>query len=82
MICYLFPLWTHLPEKIATHNNVRLPQRKTFASDLEREYATMEANLKAELEEVDFVSTTADIWTANNRSYMGIIMLLHIPPYV
>lgn len=32
----------------------------------------MKANLKAELEEVDFVSTTADIWIANNRSYMGV----------
>lgn len=66
------PSFRRIIEKIPTHNNVRLPHRKTFASYLEREYATMEANLKAELEEVDFVSTTADIWTANNRSYMGV----------
>lgn len=32
----------------------------------------MERNLKAVLYEIDFVSTTADIWTANNRRYMGV----------
>ncbi|CAI5662784.1 unnamed protein product [Oreochromis niloticus] len=34
----------------------------------------MERNLKAALNEIDFVSTTADIWTANNRSYMGVTL--------
>uniref|UniRef100_A0A3P9DUX7 BED-type domain-containing protein n=1 Tax=Maylandia zebra TaxID=106582 RepID=A0A3P9DUX7_9CICH len=33
-----------------------------------------ELNLKATLNEIDFVSTTADIWTANNRSYMGVAL--------
>lgn len=39
-------MWNGLPL------NVRLPHRKTFAAYLEREYATMEANLKAALEEL------------------------------
>lgn len=34
----------------------------------------MERNLTVVLNEVDFVSTTADIWTANNRSYMGVTL--------
>ena len=31
----------------------------------------MESKLKATLGEADFVSTTADIWTANNKSFLG-----------
>lgn len=34
----------------------------------------MERNLKAMLNKVYFVSTTADIWTANNRSYMEVTL--------
>uniref|UniRef100_A0A672NZU5 BED-type domain-containing protein n=1 Tax=Sinocyclocheilus grahami TaxID=75366 RepID=A0A672NZU5_SINGR len=61
-------------EKIPTNNKASLPHRKMFAAYLEREYAMMQASLKATLEEVGFVSTTADIWTANNRSYMGVTL--------
>ncbi|TDH13474.1 hypothetical protein EPR50_G00033170 [Perca flavescens] len=59
-------------EKIPTKHGVKLPQRKSFAGYLEREYDIMEANLKAALGDVDFVSTTADIWTVNNKSFMGV----------
>ncbi|KAK1904276.1 Zinc finger BED domain containing protein 4 [Dissostichus eleginoides] len=59
-------------EKIPTKSGVKLPQRKSFAGYLEREYDIMDANLKATLGEVDFVSTTADIWTVNNKSFMGV----------
>lgn len=59
-------------EKIPTKSGVKLPQRKSFAEYLEREYAIMDANLKAALGDVDFVSTTADIWNVNNRSFMGV----------
>uniref|UniRef100_A0A3P9IX79 HAT C-terminal dimerisation domain-containing protein n=1 Tax=Oryzias latipes TaxID=8090 RepID=A0A3P9IX79_ORYLA len=48
-------------DKIPSNNNVHLPHRKSFTSYLENEYKKMK-----------FVSTTADIWTANNRSYMGV----------
>ena len=34
----------------------------------------MERNMKAALNEVNFVSITANIWTANNRSYMGVTL--------
>ncbi|KAK1891406.1 Phosphoheptose isomerase [Dissostichus eleginoides] len=55
-------------EKIPTKSGVKLPQRKSFAGHLEREYDIMDANLKATLGEVDFVSTTADIWTVEEVS--------------
>uniref|UniRef100_A0A8C1X9L2 BED-type domain-containing protein n=1 Tax=Cyprinus carpio TaxID=7962 RepID=A0A8C1X9L2_CYPCA len=47
---------------------------KSFAGYLEREYDIMDANLKAALRDVDFVSTTADIWTVNNKNFMGVIV--------
>ena len=49
----------------------KLPQRKMFAGYLEREYVVIESNLKATLGEVDSVSATADIWTANNKKLSG-----------
>uniref|UniRef100_A0A8C7XYA4 BED-type domain-containing protein n=1 Tax=Oryzias sinensis TaxID=183150 RepID=A0A8C7XYA4_9TELE len=59
-------------DKIPSNNNVHLPHRKSFTSYLENEYKKMKAALKLALDDVQFVSSTADIWTANNRSYMGV----------
>uniref|UniRef100_A0A671TQG9 HAT C-terminal dimerisation domain-containing protein n=1 Tax=Sparus aurata TaxID=8175 RepID=A0A671TQG9_SPAAU len=48
------------------------PCSKTFAKYLDAEYPKMNTELKKCFEEVDFLSTTADIWTAHNRSYLGV----------
>ncbi|KAL3981353.1 GON-4-like protein [Sarotherodon galilaeus] len=61
-------------KKIPTSVNAELPHRTTFTSYLEKEFTVMERNLKTTLNEIDFVSTTTDIWTANNRSYMGVTL--------
>ncbi|KAI2647786.1 E3 SUMO-protein ligase ZBED1 [Labeo rohita] len=68
------PSFRAIIKKIPTTVNAELPHRTSFSSYLEEEYAEMERNLKAALNEIDFVSTTADIWTANNRSYMGVTL--------
>uniref|UniRef100_A0A669BQA6 BED-type domain-containing protein n=1 Tax=Oreochromis niloticus TaxID=8128 RepID=A0A669BQA6_ORENI len=68
------PLFRAIIKKIPTSVNAKLPHRTTFTSYLEKEFTEMERNLKAALNEIDFVSTTADIWTANNRSYMGVTL--------
>uniref|UniRef100_A0A3Q4HMB2 HAT C-terminal dimerisation domain-containing protein n=1 Tax=Neolamprologus brichardi TaxID=32507 RepID=A0A3Q4HMB2_NEOBR len=44
----------------------------SFVGYLEREYDKMNSNLKATLEEAEFVSTTADIWTVNKKRFMGL----------
>uniref|UniRef100_A0A8C6LKI7 HAT C-terminal dimerisation domain-containing protein n=1 Tax=Nothobranchius furzeri TaxID=105023 RepID=A0A8C6LKI7_NOTFU len=59
-------------DKIPTKRGVQLPQRKSFSEYLEREYDIMNSNLKATLEEADFVSTTADIWMVKNKSFLGV----------
>uniref|UniRef100_A0A3P9D5A2 BED-type domain-containing protein n=1 Tax=Maylandia zebra TaxID=106582 RepID=A0A3P9D5A2_9CICH len=68
------PSFRAIIKKIPTSVNAELPHRTTFTSYLEKEFTEMERNLKATLNEIDFVSTTADIWTANNRSYMGVTL--------
>jgi hypothetical protein len=47
------------------------PCTKTLAKYLDADYAKMNTELKKSFKELDFLSTTADIWTAHNRSYLG-----------
>ena len=49
----------------------RLPDRKSFTQHLDKPYDLMVKKVKEALEGVDGVSTTADVWTANHRSYIG-----------
>uniref|UniRef100_A0A672KH92 HAT C-terminal dimerisation domain-containing protein n=1 Tax=Sinocyclocheilus grahami TaxID=75366 RepID=A0A672KH92_SINGR len=44
----------------------------TFAKELDRNYTAMEIELKKTIDEQQFVSTTADIWTAYNKSFLGV----------
>uniref|UniRef100_A0A672HM29 BED-type domain-containing protein n=1 Tax=Salarias fasciatus TaxID=181472 RepID=A0A672HM29_SALFA len=46
--------------------------RKTFSNYLESEYTKMESELKQTFEGLSYISTTADIWTGHNRSFMGV----------
>jgi len=50
---------------------VDIPSRKSLALHLEKAYESMITKLKETLEEVSKVSTTADICTSHNRSYLG-----------
>uniref|UniRef100_A0AAQ4QFC3 HAT C-terminal dimerisation domain-containing protein n=1 Tax=Gasterosteus aculeatus aculeatus TaxID=481459 RepID=A0AAQ4QFC3_GASAC len=46
--------------------------RNTFSSYLDREYAKMQVELKKTFEGLQHVSTTSDIWTAYNKSFLGV----------
>lgn len=48
------------------------PCRNTFAKFIDSEYEKMNIELKKSFEELEYISTTADIWTAYNKSYMGV----------
>ena len=48
------------------------PCRNTFDKFIDNEYEKMNIELKKSLEELEYISTTADIWTAHNKSYMGV----------
>lgn len=51
------------------------PCSKTFTKYLDAEYAKMNTELRKSFEELDFLSTTADIWTKHNRSKLGVTAL-------
>ncbi|KAL3992372.1 protoporphyrin/coproporphyrin ferrochelatase [Sarotherodon galilaeus] len=58
--------------KIPTRRGVGPPCRKTFSKYIDTEYAKMNVELKKTFNELEYVSTTADIWTAYNKSYLGV----------
>lgn len=45
--------------------------RKTLIQRIEREFTVMKENLITTLKKVKHVCTTADLWTAHNRSFFG-----------
>jgi len=49
----------------------QLPDRKSFTQHLDKLYDSMVKKVKEALEVIDGVSTTADVWTAHHRSYLG-----------
>ena len=65
------PAFKKLIDELSPHP-VQLPDRKTICSHLEQVYKSMMKKIKENLEEVEKVSTTADVWTTHHRSYLGI----------
>ncbi|KAL1250667.1 hypothetical protein QQF64_018463 [Cirrhinus molitorella] len=49
-----------------------LPDRKTFTDFLDNAYMEKEEDLKKTFADLEYVSTTADLWTAHNKSFLGI----------
>ena len=52
-------------------SSAQVPDRKTLSQHLDKVYDEMEKKVKEALENIDSASTTADVWTAHNRSYFG-----------
>uniref|UniRef100_A0A3P9CKZ2 HAT C-terminal dimerisation domain-containing protein n=1 Tax=Maylandia zebra TaxID=106582 RepID=A0A3P9CKZ2_9CICH len=68
---------SHAFRQLISHIPVRgragkAPYRKTFSSFLDQEYANMESELKNTLDMVEYISTTEDIWTVHNKSFLGV----------
>ena len=49
----------------------QVPDRKSFTLYLDRLYDQMVQRVKEALEKVEYVSTTVDMWTAHNGSFLG-----------
>ena len=50
-------------------SSVKVPDRKSFTQHLHEVYKEMEKKVREALENIDSVSTTADVWTAHNCTY-------------
>lgn len=46
---------------------------KTHVQNIEKEFAVMKTSLTETLVNVSNICTTADLWTAHNRSFLGMI---------
>ncbi|XP_070411497.1 uncharacterized protein [Nothobranchius furzeri] len=66
------PAFRQLISMIPCPSGTLQMRRKTFSDYLDKEYLKMETELKTALDEIDHISTTADIWTVHNKSYLGI----------
>lgn len=64
------PAFRKLVNELSAHH-VQLPDRKTLSSCIEQAYNTMMKQITETLGKVKNVSTTADVWTAHHRSYLG-----------
>ena len=62
----------HIVSLIPVAGGSRQMCRKTFSSYLEKQYTKMEKELKTTFEGLGYISTTADIWSAHNRSFLGV----------
>ena len=48
-----------------------LIDQNKFTADLDKAYDVMERELRKPLDGIDYVATTADVWAANNESFIG-----------
>ncbi|XP_060859444.1 uncharacterized protein LOC132936700 [Metopolophium dirhodum] len=55
-----------------------LPNRKQLASDLKERYTTYKITLSELVKKHLYICITADIWTANNKSFMGMTCLMSL----
>ncbi len=65
------PAFRQLFSMITCLGGTRQMGRKTFSNYLDKEYSKMESELKTTFEGLDYIATTADIWSVHNRSFLG-----------
>uniref|UniRef100_A0A8C5BHX1 BED-type domain-containing protein n=1 Tax=Gadus morhua TaxID=8049 RepID=A0A8C5BHX1_GADMO len=67
------PSFRRIINKIPTTSKTggAMPDRKTFANYLDKCYGDMEKELREQFDSLEYISTTADLRTANNKSFMG-----------
>lgn len=59
-------------KNLFTDFKVHIMTRKTFVKKIKHLYETKIDQIKSDLNKCDFVCTTADIWSARKRSFLGI----------
>ena len=59
-------------KNLFTDNNVNIMTRKTFVKKVKLLHEKKVTEIKIELRKCEFVCTTADIWSARKRSFLGI----------
>lgn len=55
---------------LGPERKLQLPSRKQVAAQVDKDYENFKAELKATFQKLDFLSITADVWTAFKRLVM------------
>ncbi|XDV11624.1 hypothetical protein PO909_000513 [Leuciscus waleckii] len=65
------PAFRQLVSMITCSGGTQQMGRKTFSNYLDKEYSKVESELKTTFEGLDYIATTADIWSVHNNSFLG-----------
>ncbi|KAF7705749.1 hypothetical protein HF521_021035, partial [Silurus meridionalis] len=66
------PAFRQLVSMITCSGRTQQMGRKSFSNYLDKEYSKMESVLKTTFEGLQYIATTADIWSVHNKSFLGL----------
>lgn len=54
------------------NSNLEIPSRRTLGRQIDDNYNRAVEHLKQTLQNINYISTTADIWSTKHKSFMGV----------
>ena len=63
-----FRRWINYIKCSSTYN---LPSRKRFMAELQERYRATQSSVTSHFSGINYISTTADCWSAHKRSFLG-----------
>lgn len=55
------------------NSDLEIPSRRTLGRRIDDDYNRTVEHLKQTLQNVNYISTTADIWSTKHKSFIGVI---------
>lgn len=65
-LIYLFNVFLDI------NSDLEIPSRRTLGRQIDDNYNRAVEHLKQTLQNINYISTTADIWSTKHKSFMGV----------